>query len=259
MIAPDEFGKLVHELLRPAVDALEQELGYAKASDIQIENAFEEASKVVHAAWPLERPVPPRLLWTNTVDYAKAMALAGSIRIVSPCFSTMAPTTRPFSFTRLTAREDDHSGIRRSSAVRSSRAASPLPFTSRTPRPCTTTSRPWASILKATKAADVRDRVAFRKRLRSGPLFNPMSMNVDSRIRWASEDRSAPSFASVKRQRMDRPALLRAAGMIGMIIGIVVAQGELHLVVFLEEAVHCAGIVQERVDPPCVEMVSGLV
>jgi hypothetical protein len=79
-IAPDELGKLVHELLRRAVDALEPEPGYAKASDVQIENALEEATRVVHAAWPLERPVPPRLLWGHTVDYAKAMALAGLLR-----------------------------------------------------------------------------------------------------------------------------------------------------------------------------------
>jgi PD-(D/E)XK nuclease superfamily len=60
-IAPDELGKLVHELLRRAVDALEPEPGYAKASDVQIENALEDATWVVHAAWPLERPVPPKL------------------------------------------------------------------------------------------------------------------------------------------------------------------------------------------------------
>jgi hypothetical protein len=79
-IAPDDFGKLVHELLRRAVDALEPEPGYAKASDFQIENALEDATRVVHGAWPLERPVPPRLLWGHTVDYAKAMALAGLLR-----------------------------------------------------------------------------------------------------------------------------------------------------------------------------------
>lgn len=79
-IAPHELGKLVHELLRRAVDILEPEPGYAKASDVQIENALEEATRIVHAAWPLERPVPPRLLWSHTVDYAKAMALTGLLR-----------------------------------------------------------------------------------------------------------------------------------------------------------------------------------
>ncbi|WP_258768817.1 PD-(D/E)XK nuclease family protein [Bradyrhizobium arachidis] len=79
-IAPDELGKLVHELLRRAVDALEPEPGYARASDVQIENALTDATGIVHAAWPLERPVPPKLLWGHTVDYAKAMALAGLLR-----------------------------------------------------------------------------------------------------------------------------------------------------------------------------------
>jgi PD-(D/E)XK nuclease superfamily protein len=39
-IAADEFGKLVHELLRRAVDALEPEPGYAAASESEIEIAL---------------------------------------------------------------------------------------------------------------------------------------------------------------------------------------------------------------------------
>jgi hypothetical protein len=76
-IAPDELGKLVHELLRRAVDALEPNPGYAVASEIQIEAALKAAADVVRETWPLERPVPPKLLWSHTVDYAAGMALAG--------------------------------------------------------------------------------------------------------------------------------------------------------------------------------------
>jgi len=79
-ISPDELGKLVHELLRRAVDALEPDPGYAKASDILIKESLEAAAEQVHEAWPLERPVPPKLLWRNTIDYAAAMALVGLLR-----------------------------------------------------------------------------------------------------------------------------------------------------------------------------------
>jgi hypothetical protein len=76
-ITPDDFGKLVHELLRRTVDLLEPRPGYAGASEVQIETALKEAAAIVRESWPLERPVPPKLLWSNTVDYAEAMALVG--------------------------------------------------------------------------------------------------------------------------------------------------------------------------------------
>ena len=60
--------------------------------------------------------------------------------------------------------------------------------------------------------------VALRKCLRSGPLSSPMPMKVDSCIGCASLSRSAPSFQSIERQRMDRAGFLDAAGMIGMIM-----------------------------------------
>jgi PD-(D/E)XK nuclease superfamily len=79
-IAPDAFGKLVHELLRRAVDSLEPQPGYARASDQEIEAALEDAARVVREAWPLEGPVPPSLLWKSTVDYAASLALVGLLR-----------------------------------------------------------------------------------------------------------------------------------------------------------------------------------
>ena len=72
--------------------------------------------------------------------------------------------------------------VARSSAVFNRRAASALPLTRRTPRPWTITSRPCANILEATNSADLSDFVAFRKCFKSGPLFRPMPMNVDSGI-----------------------------------------------------------------------------
>jgi len=60
-IAPDELGKLVHELLRRSVDALEPHPGYARASEAQIEAALSAAASIVRETWPLERPTPPKL------------------------------------------------------------------------------------------------------------------------------------------------------------------------------------------------------
>jgi hypothetical protein len=77
ILPPHEFGRLVHELLRRAVDALEPAPGFTVAGTEEIEGALEAAVRYVIAAWPLERPVPPEVLWVNTVRQASAMALAG--------------------------------------------------------------------------------------------------------------------------------------------------------------------------------------
>jgi RecB family exonuclease len=79
-IAPDELGRLVHELLGRTVDSLEPDPGYARASEAQIEEALRAAVAHVRATWPLQRPVPPKLLWSTTVDHAAAMALVGLLR-----------------------------------------------------------------------------------------------------------------------------------------------------------------------------------
>jgi hypothetical protein len=76
-LPPDEFGRLVHELLRRSVDALEPSPGFIVAQAHEIEAALGEAVKVVTESWPLERPVPPHVLWINTVRQAAEMSLAG--------------------------------------------------------------------------------------------------------------------------------------------------------------------------------------
>ncbi|RWK68287.1 MAG: PD-(D/E)XK nuclease family protein [Mesorhizobium sp.] len=76
-LPPDEFGRLVHELLRRSVDALEPAPGFTVAHPEEIAEALDAAAGHVTATWPLERPVPPEVLWVNTVRQASAMALAG--------------------------------------------------------------------------------------------------------------------------------------------------------------------------------------
>jgi RecB family exonuclease len=95
-MAPAEFGKLVHELLRRAVDLLEPQPGYARASDGEIEDALKEASQTVRECWPLEGHVPPALLWNNTLDFAASLALVGLLRKEITETGTRSWTEVPF-------------------------------------------------------------------------------------------------------------------------------------------------------------------
>lgn len=71
------FGELVHELLRRAVDHLEPEPGLARANTDEMEAATSAAAAAVAEAWPLERAIPPPLLWRRTLESATALALRG--------------------------------------------------------------------------------------------------------------------------------------------------------------------------------------
>ncbi len=73
------FGELVHELMRRAVDSLEPQPGYARASRDEVELALGMAVEHVAEAWPLERGVPPRLLWRHTLDEAAHRCLRGLV------------------------------------------------------------------------------------------------------------------------------------------------------------------------------------
>lgn len=62
------FGKLVHYLLRIAVDSLEQSGGLAKASAAKVESAITKALETTVATWESEQPVPPGVIWHNTIE-----------------------------------------------------------------------------------------------------------------------------------------------------------------------------------------------
>ncbi len=94
-VTPEDFGKLVHELLRRAVDALEPAPGFGAATKEEINAAMAAVAETVRERWPLERPVPPRLLWSNTVDHGTRMAIAAlSEEITQP--DTRSWTEVPF-------------------------------------------------------------------------------------------------------------------------------------------------------------------
>jgi RecB family exonuclease len=68
------YGELVHELLKLAVDALEPDPGYQRAALHEIEAALDEAAAAISTKWPLERSVPPLLLWRHTLGAARKLA-----------------------------------------------------------------------------------------------------------------------------------------------------------------------------------------
>jgi hypothetical protein len=74
---PLMFGELVHELLRLAVDALEPNPGFVQASRDEITIALSAACDQVRERWPVERPVPPTLLWSHTLEEAMRRSLRG--------------------------------------------------------------------------------------------------------------------------------------------------------------------------------------
>lgn len=71
------FGELVHELLARTIDALEPAPGLVRASRDEIEVALTGAVNHVGRQWPLERAVPPTLLWKHSLDEAARRGLRG--------------------------------------------------------------------------------------------------------------------------------------------------------------------------------------
>jgi hypothetical protein len=71
------FGELVHELIRRAIGALEPAPGIARASETEIIGAVQVAVATIADAWPLERAVPPPLLWRHTLEEAARLTVRG--------------------------------------------------------------------------------------------------------------------------------------------------------------------------------------
>ncbi|WP_271612703.1 PD-(D/E)XK nuclease family protein [Bradyrhizobium sp. CCBAU 21362] len=71
------FGELVHELIAGAITRLEPTPGFARASEEEIEIVIAAASSKVIASWPLQRSVPPAILWQHTVREAARRTTKG--------------------------------------------------------------------------------------------------------------------------------------------------------------------------------------
>ena len=69
------FGNLVHDILARAARALEARGEFCRASSKVIEKAVTAAVEEAAAAWELEMPTPPRLVWKGTLENARQVAL----------------------------------------------------------------------------------------------------------------------------------------------------------------------------------------
>jgi hypothetical protein len=96
VLSPRVFGELVHELMRRAIDALEPVPGVSKASEAEISNAVDAAVEVVARLWPLERAVPPLLLWRHTLQQAAQFTFRGLTIDDSTMADTRSWTEVPF-------------------------------------------------------------------------------------------------------------------------------------------------------------------
>ncbi len=78
------------------MNALEPSPGFTVAHVHEIETALAGAARVVTESWPIERPVPPHVLWVNTVRQAAEMCLAVLTQETAPEAGTRSWTEVPF-------------------------------------------------------------------------------------------------------------------------------------------------------------------
>lgn len=69
-----QFGNIVHEVLRRAVDNLERDGGLSKASQAKLFAAVADARLDVGGLMETSQPVPPTLIWIATMDMAEKFA-----------------------------------------------------------------------------------------------------------------------------------------------------------------------------------------
>lgn len=74
---PMSFGELVHELISGAIKWLEPSPGFARANSAEIDAAIAASSSRIMASWPLQRSVPPAILWQHTVKEAARRTAKG--------------------------------------------------------------------------------------------------------------------------------------------------------------------------------------
>jgi hypothetical protein len=90
------FGELVHALIGGAIGRLEPVPGFARANDVEIASAIDASAAEILSAWPLERSVPPPLLWTNTVAEAARRTASGLAADIPTQPDTRSWTEVPF-------------------------------------------------------------------------------------------------------------------------------------------------------------------
>jgi len=90
------FGKLVHEILQTAVSTLEASGGLAQAVPQIIERAVRDAVAAVSSRWENEQPVPPTIIWHNTLDSTRKVSEKALTYSLEPLPNQKSWTEIPF-------------------------------------------------------------------------------------------------------------------------------------------------------------------
>lgn len=80
LVDPRQFGNIVHDILRRTVEVLEREGGFTKVSPERMHKAVEDARLDVGGVVETSQPVPPPLIWFQTMDLAEKFAKAALSR-----------------------------------------------------------------------------------------------------------------------------------------------------------------------------------
>ena len=100
------FGILVHEILQTAVTTLEANGGFGKAKPEAIDSAVGEAVAAASARWQSEQPVPPPIIWRNTLDSAREVSATALSYRLDSLPSQRSWTEIPFGTSHTKLRND---------------------------------------------------------------------------------------------------------------------------------------------------------
>jgi PD-(D/E)XK nuclease superfamily len=103
---PLAFGNLVHGVLEKAVNILEANGGFGRAVPTQIEKAVSEATAATARAWESEAPVPPPVIWRNTLERAERLALTALTHPLESLPGQRCWTEIPFGTRHAASRND---------------------------------------------------------------------------------------------------------------------------------------------------------
>jgi hypothetical protein len=83
LLDPRQFGNIVHDILRRTVEHLDREGGFTKVSRQRLFKAIEDARLDVGGLVETSQPVPPALIWFQTMDMAETFAKTALARPLS--------------------------------------------------------------------------------------------------------------------------------------------------------------------------------
>lgn len=75
LVDPRQFGNLLHAILQLTVDTLEKQGGFLSVPKSELISAIRRARIIVGNQVATEQPIPPDLIWKQTLDRAQKMAV----------------------------------------------------------------------------------------------------------------------------------------------------------------------------------------